>query len=232
MRRCLRWRRNTCAKVSETLSRSSRSSGDLDTVYTIDINLSESAILCCRRFRILVFLKMQAECAWAVEEEGMDDEPICRPRGMPSICSNGEATRGNPVDEQRLIENSPTELRFRRRRARPSQSKEHPRNTKGSGTAGRSTIGCTCEVCQPSLDSVCDLIFAHEAAMLWSTPRRFSPTGAARRISCPDAILYTHAHADHILGLDDVRPSISAANRFRYGTEDTLSALRVFCYAS
>ena len=49
-----------------------------------------------------------------------------------------------------------------------------------------------------------------------------------------DAILFTHAHADHILGLDDVRPlnyhqkmSIPA-----YGTEETLDIIRrVFRYA-
>jgi phosphoribosyl 1,2-cyclic phosphate phosphodiesterase len=49
-----------------------------------------------------------------------------------------------------------------------------------------------------------------------------------------DAILFTHAHADHILGLDDVRPlnyhqkmSIPA-----YGTEETLEIVRrVFRYA-
>ena len=48
-----------------------------------------------------------------------------------------------------------------------------------------------------------------------------------------DAIVYTHAHADHILGLDDVRPF-----NFRqrgsipvYGSGDTLAALhRVFGY--
>jgi phosphoribosyl 1,2-cyclic phosphate phosphodiesterase len=47
-------------------------------------------------------------------------------------------------------------------------------------------------------------------------------------------VLYTHAHADHILGLDDVRPF----NYFQketiplYANEETLAVIRrVFCYA-
>jgi phosphoribosyl 1,2-cyclic phosphate phosphodiesterase len=49
-----------------------------------------------------------------------------------------------------------------------------------------------------------------------------------------DAVLYTHAHADHILGLDDVRPF----NFFQkstiplYATDETFSIIRrVFAYA-
>jgi hypothetical protein len=49
-----------------------------------------------------------------------------------------------------------------------------------------------------------------------------------------DAILYTHSHADHVLGLDDVRP-FNYKQRSAipiYGTDETLSAIqRVFCYA-
>ncbi len=49
-----------------------------------------------------------------------------------------------------------------------------------------------------------------------------------------DAILYTHAHADHIMGLDDVRPfNYGRKDRLPiYATEETLGALkRVFSYA-
>jgi phosphoribosyl 1,2-cyclic phosphate phosphodiesterase len=48
-----------------------------------------------------------------------------------------------------------------------------------------------------------------------------------------DAILYTHAHADHIMGLDDVRP-INLQQRGAipvYGSEDTLDTIyRTFRY--
>jgi len=82
----------------------------------------------------------------------------------------------------------------------------------GSGTSmGVPTIGCTCRVCtssdphdqrtRPSImlqyDSRCVLI---------DTTPDFRQQAIREQIRHIDAILYTHAHADHILGLDDVRP--------------------------
>jgi phosphoribosyl 1,2-cyclic phosphate phosphodiesterase len=49
-----------------------------------------------------------------------------------------------------------------------------------------------------------------------------------------DAVLYTHSHADHILGLDDVRPFNfhSRGNVKIYGSPDTLATIRhTFSYA-
>ena len=82
----------------------------------------------------------------------------------------------------------------------------------GSGTSmGVPTIGCRCRVCtsedphdrrtRPSImleyDSRCVLI---------DTTPDFREQAIRERITRIDAIVYTHAHADHILGLDDVRP--------------------------
>jgi phosphoribosyl 1,2-cyclic phosphate phosphodiesterase len=80
----------------------------------------------------------------------------------------------------------------------------------GSGTSmGVPTIGCACRVCtsadphdrrtRPSV-----LIEYAERCILIDTTPDFRQQAIREKITRLDAILYTHAHADHILGLDDV----------------------------
>ena len=82
----------------------------------------------------------------------------------------------------------------------------------GSGTSvGVPMIGCHCKVCtsddprdkrlRPSV-----LLKLGEKRVLIDTSPDFRYQALRFRIDHIDAILYTHAHADHILGLDDVRP--------------------------
>jgi len=82
----------------------------------------------------------------------------------------------------------------------------------GSGTSmGVPTIGCTCAVChstdphdrrtRPSI-----LIeYAGKVVLIDTTPD-FREQAIREGISRIDAVLYTHSHADHILGIDDLRP--------------------------
>ena len=82
----------------------------------------------------------------------------------------------------------------------------------GSGTSmGVPTLGCTCKVCtsadphdyrtRPSI-----LVEYGGRAVLIDTTPDFRAQAIRENISRLDAVLYTHAHADHIMGLDDVRP--------------------------
>jgi phosphoribosyl 1,2-cyclic phosphate phosphodiesterase len=82
----------------------------------------------------------------------------------------------------------------------------------GSGTSmGVPTIGCNCRVCtsedphdrrtRPSV-----LVEYDGHTVLIDTTPDFRQQAIREKITRLDAILYTHAHADHILGLDDVRP--------------------------
>jgi phosphoribosyl 1,2-cyclic phosphate phosphodiesterase len=110
----------------------------------------------------------------------------------------------------------------------------------GSGTsAGVPTVGCSCAVChstdprdrrlRPSI-----LIRYDTRAVLIDTTPDFREQALRARLERVDAILYTHDHADHILGLDDVRP-FNYRQRAAipiYGTPQTLDSIqRVFRYA-
>jgi phosphoribosyl 1,2-cyclic phosphate phosphodiesterase len=82
----------------------------------------------------------------------------------------------------------------------------------GSGTSmGVPTLGCTCRVCT-STDPR-DRRTRPSIAVAWAGHRVIIDTGPDFRtqalregIDHVDAVLYTHSHADHILGLDDLRP--------------------------
>jgi phosphoribosyl 1,2-cyclic phosphate phosphodiesterase len=110
----------------------------------------------------------------------------------------------------------------------------------GSGTStGVPVIGCTCAVCtssdprnrrtRPGLR-----LDWEDRVVLVDTPIDFREQALRFAIERVDAVLFTHQHADHIFGLDDLR-----IFNFRqrsavpcYGSSATLAALRrVFAYA-
>lgn len=76
---------------------------------------------------------------------------------------------------------------------------------------GVPTIGCDCRVChstdprdrrtRPSIM----LEYAGRRVLIDTTPD-FREQAIREGIDRVDAVVYTHAHADHILGLDDLRP--------------------------
>jgi phosphoribosyl 1,2-cyclic phosphate phosphodiesterase len=89
----------------------------------------------------------------------------------------------------------------------------------GTGTSmGVPTVGCTCPVCtstdprdqrlrpsvlirwnQPGVNK-------HERAVVIDTGPDFRQQALRHRLTRIDAVFYTHAHADHIFGMDDLRP--------------------------
>jgi phosphoribosyl 1,2-cyclic phosphate phosphodiesterase len=82
----------------------------------------------------------------------------------------------------------------------------------GSGMSmGVPLIGCRCAVCKskdphdrrtrPSI-----LLEYNEHIVLIDTAPDFREQAIREDLTRIDAVLYTHAHADHILGLDDLRP--------------------------
>src|SRR5450759_2224329 len=82
----------------------------------------------------------------------------------------------------------------------------------GSGTSvGIPTIGCHCDVCTSSdqrdnrLRPSILLSYEGRNVLIDTTPDLRTQALRAR-IDRLDAVLFTHSHADHLMGLDDVRP--------------------------
>jgi phosphoribosyl 1,2-cyclic phosphate phosphodiesterase len=109
----------------------------------------------------------------------------------------------------------------------------------GSGTSsGVPVIGCRCPICtspdprdarlRPSIS-----ISHGDRRFVIDTTPDFRAQALRSKLERVDAVLFTHAHADHIMGLDDVRPFNFHQNcRIPvYGGADTIATLRhVFHY--
>jgi phosphoribosyl 1,2-cyclic phosphate phosphodiesterase len=110
----------------------------------------------------------------------------------------------------------------------------------GSGTsAGVPMIGCHCAVCsstdprdhrtRPSI-----VVSYHGANILVDTTPELRLQAVRERLDRVDAVVYTHAHADHIFGLDDVRRynTVTGKPLPLYAAPDTMATLRsAFAYA-
>ena len=110
----------------------------------------------------------------------------------------------------------------------------------GSGTSvGVPAIGCDCAVChssdprdrrsRPSI-----LIQVNGLSILVDTSTDLRTQALDRNIRRVDAILFTHNHADHVFGLDDVRRfnHMQQSSISCYADASTVSSLRrMFSYA-
>ena len=104
----------------------------------------------------------------------------------------------------------------------------------GSGTSvGVPMIGCHCPVCSSNdprdkrLRPSIHIKYGDHGVLIDTTPD-FRHQALRAQLERVDAILFTHSHADHVMGLDDVRP-------FNYqqggvipihGSEETINAIR------
>jgi phosphoribosyl 1,2-cyclic phosphate phosphodiesterase len=109
----------------------------------------------------------------------------------------------------------------------------------GSGTSsGIPLIGCECSVCRSTdardqrLRPAVSLDFDGHTVLI-DTPTDFRTQALRAKLHRVDAVLYTHSHADHIMGLDDLRP-FNFKHQARipiYGAADTIATIRhVFHY--
>ena len=100
-------------------------------------------------------------------------------------------------------------------------------------------VGCECQVCRSEDPRdkrlrTSALIKAGDAVILIDTSVDFRQQILRAGISRLDAVIYTHHHVDHILGLDDLR-GFNILHKTPiplFGMEETLKAIRrVFPYA-
>lgn len=103
---------------------------------------------------------------------------------------------------------------------------------------GVPTLACRCEVCRSTdphdhRTRPSALLSYNDRNVVIDTTPDFRHQALRTNLDHLDAILYTHAHADHILGLDDIRPfNLKQKSTVPiYASDDTLAVLRrTFAY--
>ncbi len=111
----------------------------------------------------------------------------------------------------------------------------------GTGTSmGVPMIGCTCAVClstdprDNALAAVDPGALTSGATILVDTSSDLRAQALRFKLTRIDAVLYTHSHADHILGLDELRRfnTLQKGPIPLYGDDRTMTDLRrIFGYA-
>src|ERR1700678_953724 len=114
----------------------------------------------------------------------------------------------------------------------------------GSGTSmGIPTLGCDCAVCTSAVSPDGDprnrrtrpsvLIEWDGHAVVIDTGPDFHAQAVRAGIKRLDAVFFTHGHADHVLGMDDLRPISfhNTGNLPLYADEPTAQTIeRIFDY--
>jgi len=109
----------------------------------------------------------------------------------------------------------------------------------GTGTSqGVPVIGCGCPVCSstdPRDNRTRSSIYVQTPECSWTidTGTDFRAQCLRERITSMDAVVYTHAHTDHIMGFDDLRSFCAKGEGIPvYASEETMRSLRrVFDFA-
>ncbi|MDY0292246.1 MAG: GPMC system MBL fold metallohydrolase [Desulfuromonadaceae bacterium] len=110
----------------------------------------------------------------------------------------------------------------------------------GCGTStGVPVLGCACSVC--TSEDPRNQRTRSSLMLMWNNRVVLVDTGPDLRAQClrekvkrVDGVIYTHTHADHVHGIDDLRPfnAITGAEIGIYGARDTVSRLEhTFAYA-
>jgi phosphoribosyl 1,2-cyclic phosphate phosphodiesterase len=115
----------------------------------------------------------------------------------------------------------------------------------GTGTSmGVPTLGCDCAVCTSALSPTGDprnrrtrpsirIDYNHHTVLIDTGPD-FHAQALRENVRSVDAVLYTHGHADHIMGFDDLRPLTFHKHEDLpiYADDDTATTIeRIFEYS-
>lgn len=102
----------------------------------------------------------------------------------------------------------------------------------GTGTShGIPVIGCSCRVCTSAdrrnlrwRSSI--LIRSEKAQILFDTSQEFRLQALRTGLDSLNAVFYTHGHADHVMGIDDLRIFSRSRSLDVYGDRHTIEGIR------